>query len=1037
MWQRTTPATGPAETAPPPHHLTPPELARQLATSPEAGLTEAEAARRRERLGPNALTASDHDGPLRRLGQQFTSPLILVLLASAAITGALGQLVDAAVVLGVVLLNAVIGFLQESRAQRALDALARMARTEAKVLRDGVARRVAAEDLVPGDLVLLDAGDRIPADVRWTRVSAAEVDESALTGESAPVGKDVAPLPVATELPDRTNMGYSGTVVTRGGGRAVVVATGASTELGRIHRLVARASPTQTPLTRKLVGFSRQLTAVIVALAALAVAVGVWRGSPWGEMVTAAVALAVGAIPEGLPAAVTIVLAIGVVRMARRNAVVRHLPAVETLGSTTVICTDKTGTLTTGAMTVTGVLAGGRRYDVDGSGYEPRGEVRTGGRVVSADGEPALRECLLAGVLCNDARLQSTVDGWRHVGDPTEVALLAAAVKAGLDLAAVRSSAPRADVLPFESDRRYMATVHSGRNGLAAGYVKGAVERVLARCDDELGPDGAVGVLDRARVRADADRLAERGLRVLALARFDVPPGFGALTEDTLPRLTLVGLQAMHDPPRPAAGAAVSACRDAGVEVKMITGDHPGTARAVAAELGLHPRSDAEASPVLTGAHLARCADDELAEAVEATTVFARVSPEQKLRLVESLQRRGHVVAMTGDGVNDAPALRRADIGIAMGRDGTEAAKDAADMVLTDDDFATIEAAVEEGRGVFDNLRKFIAWTLPTNIGEGLVILVAVLLGATLPILPAQILWINMTTAVLLGLTLAFEPKEPHVMRRPPRDPDQPLLTADLVRRVLLVSLVLVAGSFAAVEWELAAGADLATARTVAVNVFVAVQVAYLLNCRSLERFAPIRRRGRNPWIAAGVVAMAGLQLLMTYTPAMNHVFHTAPLGAGAWARVLGVAALAFVVVEVDKLVWRGRDLRAGRRTPPAVRTPAARRGDGAPGQVIRAAGVSHPGRAPDGDPHREEAVSPWLPVSPSGRVDLRWRTRSPRRPGVLSRPDRHSEPAERRTFRSLSLVRRRRPKGNPRCSGQTPIGGTDASTHRRLGDDA
>ncbi|HEX7304977.1 HAD-IC family P-type ATPase, partial [Lentzea sp.] len=562
------------------------------------------------------------------------------------------------------------------------------------------------------------------------------------------------------------------------------------------------------------------------------------------EMVTAAVALAVGAIPEGLPAAVTVTLAIGVARMARRNAIIRRLPAVETLGSTTVICTDKTGTLTANAMTVNVVMAAGVRHEVSGIGYAPTGEIHPGAG-------PALRECLLAGLACNDARIVDDGGNWLPVGDPTEAALVVAAAKAGLTGDDVP---PRSDVLPFSSERLFMATRHA--NGVV--YVKGAVERVL-----ELAG------LERSH---EAEELAAIGLRVLAIGRATG----AALTEEGLQgEVELLGLVAMHDPARPEAVEAVRACRAAGVEVKMITGDHPATARAIAAEFGI-------------------------------SDVYARVAPEEKLRLVEQFQADGQVVAMTGDGVNDAPALRRADIGVAMGRGGTEVAKQAADMVLTDDNFASIRAAVEEGRAVFDNLRKFIIWTLPTNMAEGLVILTAILLGAALPILPVQILWINMTTAVALGLTLAFEPREPGVMTRPPLPPSLPLLTRSLVGRILFVSAILLACSFGAFRWQLSAGASLEVARTVAVNVFVGAQIAYLANCRSLERVRP--RTGPNRWLLVGVALTAVLQLVLTYVPVMNALFHTAPLGWQPWLVVAALSGASYVLVELDK--WRHRRMR-------------------------------------------------------------------------------------------------------------------------------
>ncbi|RZQ65896.1 cation-translocating P-type ATPase [Amycolatopsis suaedae] len=864
------------------------EVVTRLDTDLGAGLSQADAARRLEGYGPNRLRSEQGPGVLRRLFAQVRDPLVAILVVAAAVTAAFGDFVDSGVIAGVVVLNAVIGFVQEARARRALDALARMVPLEATVVRDGVARRVAAEDLVPGDIVDLAAGDRVPADVRLTTAVAAEADESMLTGESLPVTKTTAPLPEDTVLADRVNLAYSGTTLTRGSARGIVVATGSSTQLGAVQGMVEAAGSVVTPLTRKLGRFSRLVGIVILGVAVLTFAVGLVRGTPVLEMFTAAVALAVGAIPEGLPAAVSIVLAIGVVRMSRRNAVVRYLPAVETLGGTTVICTDKTGTLTRNRMTVTTLVGSGAVVPA-----EP----------AAAATDAAVRACLRAGVLCNDAEI-STVDGERtEVGDPTETALLASAERLGIDPYQVRAAFPRLDVLPFESERRFMATVHRVAGSAPVGYVKGAVEEVLARCTGRMRADGTAGPLDVDEVLSTARSLAGRGLRVLAFARFH--PGDGAARQVDDGELTLLGLQAMQDPPRPEAVAAVHACRAAGVEVKMITGDHAATASAIARQVGLvDPGAEVT---VLTGADLERLGDEEFAGRVADTSVFARVSPAQKLRLVEALQERGQVVAMTGDGVNDAPALRRADIGVAMGRGGTDAARQAADMVLTDDNFASIESAVEEGRGVFANLRKFLAWTFPANIGEGMVILVAVLAGLTLPIIPVQILWINMTTAVFLGLTMAFEPKEDGIMVRPPRRPDAPLLTADLLRRVVLVSLLLVAAAFTAYEWAVAAGADVDVARTSAINAFVAVQIAYLLSCRSLDTVALRRRAGRNRMVPLGIGLTALLQLALTYLPPANALFHTAPVGWESWGLALAAGAVALVVAEFDKLIWRAR----------------------------------------------------------------------------------------------------------------------------------
>ncbi|MGB7819053.1 MAG: cation-transporting P-type ATPase [Ornithinibacter sp.] len=905
---------GSATTAGPHHGLPAHEVVLLLGTDHHRGLTGEEARERRERFGPNALPAASGTSLLVRVLRQFHHPLIYVLLVAGTVTAALGEYVDSVVIFGVVLVNAAVGLIQERKAEAALYSLRSMVTTSARVVRDGRGHALPSEDVVPGDLVLLEAGDRVPADLRILRAAELRVDESALTGEAVPATKDDVTLPAETAVADRSNMVYAGTLVTSGSGAGVVVATGADTELGEIHRLVGAAEMLATPLTRKLARFSKDLTVAILALATVTFAVGLLRGQDAVETFTAAVALAVGAIPEGLPAAITIVMAIGVTRMARRRAVVRRLPAVETLGSTTVICSDKTGTLTENQMTVRVVWTPDGEYAVSGSGYAPDGslcdsdsDVNSSAGPVAAGESGALRWSLLAGAVCNDARLSQKEGRWGVVGDPTEGAMLVAAGKGGVDPERAIAAYPRLATIPFASDRQYMATLH--RDGRRDGpehviLLKGAAERVIALCSAQLDGEGAVQPLDRKAAIDAADRLASGGLRVLATAATLDPPG-GEFDEGGLPgTVVLTGLQAMLDPPRQAATASVQACRTAGISVRMITGDHAWTATALAEQVGLlgedyHPGS------VLTGDDLAALSAEDYPDAVERATVFARVSPEQKLRLVEALQAHGHVVAMTGDGVNDAPALRQANIGVAMGRGGTEVAKDAADIVLTDDDFATIEAAVEEGRGIFDNLTKFITWTLPTNVGEGLVILVAIVLGASLPILPTQILWINMTTAVALGLMLAFEPKEAGIMTRPPRDPDQSLLTRSLLVRILLVSAMLVGGAWWLFEWELAGGAGIAEARTAAVNLFVAVEAFYLFNCRSLTQ--SVWRIGllSNRWVIIGVGVQALAQLLLTYAPAMNRIFGTAPLGWDTWLRILALAAATSLVVEIEKWVRR------------------------------------------------------------------------------------------------------------------------------------
>ncbi|TIC87887.1 HAD family hydrolase [Nocardioides sp. GY 10113] len=881
------------------HDLTAHEVLLLLETDRHQGLTDAEAARRLDSFGPNQLPEPRTAGPVLRFVRQLHSPLVYVLIVSGAVTVLLGQYVDASVIFAVVLVNAVVGFLQESKAEAALDSLRAMVHTEALVVREGHRQRVTSERLVPGDLTLVEAGDRVPADLRLIEEAELEVDESALTGESLPVAKDEVVLEPETAVADRRNMLYAGTLVTSGTGTGVVVATGGDTELGEIHRLVGSAATLATPLTRKLATFSGWLTVVILGLAAVTFAVGVARGEAAADMFTAAVALAVGAIPEGLPAAVTITLAIGVGRMARRRAVIRRLPAVETLGGATVICSDKTGTLTENRMTVRELWTPTQEVVLP--------EYGAAGPPVHRPDE-ALRWCLTIGANCNDARL---TEGGAGLGDPTETAMLVAASRFGI----TPHGLVRVDAAPFTSERQYMATVQRVPGGGEALLVKGAVERVLELCSATLDADGVPQPIDRERVHAEADRLAGSGMRVLATAVAADPPA-GVLRRlgegrdgGPVPGLALAGLQAMLDPPRATAGEAVRRCRAAGLEVKMITGDHAVTAEAIARRIGLLDDREPGAGAVLVGSELEAMGEEDLPAAVERAAVFARVSPAQKLRLVEALQARHHVVAMTGDGVNDAPALKQADIGVAMGRGGTEAAKDAGDMVLLDDDFATIEAAVEEGRGVFDNLVKFIVWTLPTNMAEGLVLLVAILQGAVLPILPTQILWINMTTAVALGLMLAWEPKEPGIMERPPRDPRRSLLTAPVVVRTLLVSALLVIGTRLLFDYEIGIGTPVESARTVAVNLFVTVEAFYLFSCRSLT--GPSWRAGvfSNRWLLVGVATQAVGQLALTYLPAMNALFHTAPIGWEAWLRILLVATLASLVVAMDKRRLRDRQL--------------------------------------------------------------------------------------------------------------------------------
>lgn len=882
------------------------QVAALLQTDEHRGLSSEQVRERMARFGPNVFVLHHDSGIIRRIARQFHHPLIYVLMVAGAVTAAVQEYVDSSVIFGVVVINAVVGFIQESKAQAALQSLRALVHTEATVVRDGRDERIPSEQLVPGDLVRCQAGDKVPADIRLLRHSALHIDESALTGESVPVAKDDVTLPEATLVADRRNMAYSATLVTAGSGTGIVVATGDDTQIGQIHRLVATAEVLATPLTAKLAWFSKVLTIGIVVLAGMTFAIGVLRHHDVVEMFTAAVALAVGAIPEGLPAAVTITLAIGVARMAQLKAVIRRLPAVETLGSTTVICADKTGTLTQNQMTVRHIWTPDDDISVTGLGYTPEGLLLsgTGESVVVAD-NAALHWSLLAGAVCSAATVTHDGQRWQVTGDPTEIAMVVVAAKAGIIDTHGRINGeddfPRIAMIPFSSQRQYMATLHQTGPDAQVVFVKGSVERILHMCCAAMGADGSLQPIDDHLVLHTVDELAAQGLRVLATATSNKinKADFDAESFDNA--LLLTGLQAMLDPPREAAAAAVRACHSAGIAVKMITGDHAGTAAAIAESIGLLDSAKQHHRMVVTGSELDQLSPEELSDALENAAVFARVAPEQKLQFVQVLQTHGHIVAMTGDGVNDAPALRQANIGVAMGYGGTEVAKDAADMVLLDDDFATIEVAVEEGRGVFDNLTKFITWTLPTNIGEGLVIMAAIAAGVALPILPTQILWINMTTAVALGLMLAFEPKESSIMTRPPRDPAQPLLTRALMWQIFLVSSLLVITAWWVYHSEMESGATLAQARTAAVNAFVVVEIFYLFSCRSLTR--SVWRVGifTNRWLIVGVIGQIIAQLGLTYIPAMNAVFKTAPIDAGMWLRIVAAAAAVSVVVGMQK----------------------------------------------------------------------------------------------------------------------------------------
>jgi magnesium-transporting ATPase (P-type) len=891
------------------HAIAAEEALKRLETG-RSGLDEAEAARRLARHGPNRLTPPAGRSALWRFAAQFNNILILVLIAAAAVSALLGEIVDAAVIVGVVAINAAIGFIQEGKAEQALNAIRSMLSLNASAVRDGKRRTIPAEELVPGDLVHLASGDRVPADLRLISSRNLQVEESALTGESVPVQKSVEPVAPDAALGDRTSSAWSGTLVTMGQGTGVVVATGDATEIGRISTMIAGVETMATPLLAQMAVFGRWLTAAILVLAAFAFAVGVWlRGLPMTDMFMAAVGIAVAAIPEGLPAVMTITLAIGVTRMARRNAIIRRLPAVETLGSVSVICSDKTGTLTRNELTVRRVETAEAGYGVEGTSYEPEGGfARDGAPVASPAGDPALLEIARAALLCNDAALSDHDGVWQVDGAPTDGALLALALKAGLDQAATRRDYPRLDVIPFESDHKFMATLHRTPDGRGRIYVKGAPERLVEMAAAERRAGGDAPIDTAAWTSRIAD-MAGQGQRVLAVASLDVPADMRHLSfDDVTGGLTLLGLLGLIDPPRQEAIKAVKACSDAGIRVKMITGDHALTASAIGAAIGLR------GGKALTGHDLDRLDDEALRRAAHDTDIFARTTPEHKIRLVRALQAEGATIAMTGDGVNDAPALKRADVGIAMGNKGTEAAREAASMVLADDNFASIAAAVAEGRTVYDNLRKTILFLLPTNAAQAMIILLAILAGTTLPITPVQILWVNMISAVTLGLALAFEPPEPDIMRRPPRRAGEGILTGYMAWRILSVMVLLTIPAFGLFLWLESTGASIEEARTIAVNTLVVGEIFYLWNARAILN--PVLSLkgifGSRPVLISMALCLL-LQLAFTYLPFMHSLFGTAAIDLLDWAVLAGIGAMVFVVIELEKAAvrrWKGNQSR-------------------------------------------------------------------------------------------------------------------------------
>lgn len=880
----------------------------------ERGLDDSEVQQRLERYGRNRLPQVRRRNPLLRFVRHFHNILIYVLLGAAVVTALFDHLVDTFVILAVVLVNAVIGYIQEGKAEKALEAICDMLVPRASVLRDGERHSVAGEELVPGDIVLLEAGDKVPADLRLLQTKGLQLQEAILTGESLPVDKGIRAVEEAVALGDRSCMAYSGTLVTSGLGRGLVVATGADTEIGRISGLLSRVELLTTPLVRQMNVFARWLTVVILSLAVLLFGFGLFVGHyPVAEIFRAVVGVSVAAIPEGLPAVLTITLAIGVQAMARRNAIVRRLPAIETLGSVSVICTDKTGTLTRNEMTVASVITADEIFEVNGAGYSPTGEVILRGEITRPGEHAPLAELARAAALCNDAALREQEGDWRVEGDPMEGALLAFAGCAGVDVQSLGSRWARTDAIPFAAEHRFMATLNHDHEQHAFIFVKGAPERILGMCREQLVAEGESAPLDEPHWRRTAEEIAARGQRLLAFAARAVRPQHTVLEHaDIEGSLTLLGMVGLLDPPRDEAISAVAECHTAGIRVKMITGDHAGTAAAIGRQVGLR-----NTESVLTGGDLDGMDEAALAHAVEGTDVFARTSPEHKLRLVMALQARGETLAMTGDGVNDAPALKRADAGIAMGLKGSEVAKEASELVLADDNFASIAAAVREGRTVYDNLMKVISFLLPVNGGESLSLIIAILLGLTLPITPAQILWVNMASSVALAMALAFEAPEAEVMRRPPRRVDAPMLSRLLIWRVLFVSLLFTAGvfgQFLLASWQ---GEGLQTVRTMTVNTLVVMEIFYLFSVRYLYGTSLTWRGAMGtPAVLTAVAVVAVLQLLFTYAPFMHRYFETASLGIRQGMQVLAFGVGILLLLELEKLVLRR--LRA-RRTPALV----------------------------------------------------------------------------------------------------------------------
>jgi magnesium-transporting ATPase (P-type) len=892
------------------HALAAEEVLRRLGTQAQSGLAAGEVARRLEKYGRNMLPEGRKRGPLMRFFVQLNNVLVYVLLAAGFVKIMTGLWLDAAIILGVVFINAVLGFLQEGKAEQALNAIRKMLSAEARTLRDGEVRVIPGEELVPGDIVRLESGDRVPADLRLVDVTSLRTEEAALTGESVPIDKTNNPVAENATIGDREDMAFSGTLVVSGRGTGVVVETGANTEMGRINQMMTAVSAVETPLLRQIEKFGYRITAAIAVLSAVVFLFGRWvREMPFVDIFQAVVSIAVSVIPEGLPALITVTLAIGVQRMAQRNAIIRRLPAVETLGSVSRICSDKTGTLTLMEMMVVSAVTAEAAYRVTGDGYAAEGQILIDGKPAGDD--PVLMLMARVSALCNDAVLVQEHGVWKVEGDPTEGALYPFATKIGLQREVEQAAFPRTGAIPFESQHKFMATLHKEAGGGQMLLVKGAPEVVLEHCQGQQTRSG-----DQQRVPIGRDyftnesnRLAAQGERVLALAWLHGPTiDAGNLGPADLPKdLVVLGLIGLLDPPRKEAIEAVKECHGGGIRVTMITGDHKITAAAIAKMLAI-----GDGKTAITGTEIEEMDTATLQEHVCNVDVFARASPEHKLRLVKAIQANKEIVAMTGDGVNDAPALKKADIGVAMGIKGTEVTKEAAGMVLADDNFASITAAVKEGRTVYNNIEKAILFILPTNIAQALVIMVAIFVGFVAPITAPQILWVNMITSVALGLAISFEPHELDVMIRPPRAVDRPILDGFGVWRVIFVGLALLALTLWAFSWMKSKGASDELARAVAVNALVIGQIFYLLNSRyKFGSSLSAKAHFGNRYLSIGILTVVIAQLLFTYAPPFQVLFETEAIPLAVWPWLLLAGLIFFFVVETEKLIIRSaRPLR-------------------------------------------------------------------------------------------------------------------------------